>query len=147
MLSKATSIKKGVVGQMLTCCSLLDTSWERADLLALLYVMFSCVFVTFICGVLDQVWYLSVWIPDIYLLPYFYLMQMHTKFDQHIPCGSINMSILTVWYQAEKPTHTLFLSYDVASGNEITPCNKICKPLVVYRFSGNVMTSMTTLRT
>ena len=32
------------------------------------------------------------------------------------------------------------LSYDVASGSEITPCNKICKPLVVYRFSGNVMT-------
>ena len=37
--------------------------------------------------------------------------------------------------------------YDVASGSEITPCNKICKPLVVYRFSGNVMTSITTLRT
>ena len=28
------------------------------------------------------------------------------------------------------------LSYDVASGSEITPCNKIDKPLVVYRFSG-----------
>ena len=39
-----------------------------------------------------------------------------------------------------------FLSYDVASESEITPCNKICKPLVVYRFSGNVMTSITTLR-
>ena len=39
------------------------------------------------------------------------------------------------------------LSYDVASGSEITPCNKICKPLVVNRFSGNVMTSITTLRT
>ena len=39
------------------------------------------------------------------------------------------------------------LSYDVASGSEITPCNKICKTLVVYRFSGNVMTSITTLRT
>ena len=39
------------------------------------------------------------------------------------------------------------LSYGVASGSEITPCNKICKPLVVYRFSGNVMTSITTLRT
>ena len=38
------------------------------------------------------------------------------------------------------------LSYDVASGSEITPCNKICKPLVVYRFSENVMTSITTLR-
>ena len=40
-----------------------------------------------------------------------------------------------------------YLSYNVASGSEITPCNKICKPLVVYRNSGNVMTSITTLRT
>ena len=40
----------------------------------------------------------------------------------------------------------VLLSYDVASGIEITSCNKICKPLVVYRFSGNVMTSKTTLR-
>ena len=31
------------------------------------------------------------------------------------------------------------LSYDVASGSDITPCIKICKPLVVYRFSGNTM--------
>ena len=63
--------------------------------------------------------------------------------------------------QARKAMHVLFkrirnldipidlqlnLSYDVASGSEITPCNKICKPLVVYRFTGNVMTSITTLR-
>ena len=41
----------------------------------------------------------------------------------------------------------LALSYDVASGSEITPCNKIDKPLVVYIFTGNVMTSITTLRT
>ena len=27
------------------------------------------------------------------------------------------------------------------------PCNKIDKPLLVYRFSGNVMMSITTLRT
>ena len=39
------------------------------------------------------------------------------------------------------------LLYDVASGSEITPCNKINKPLVVYRFTGNVMTSITTLLT
>ena len=38
------------------------------------------------------------------------------------------------------------LSYDIWSGSEITPCNKIDKPLVVYRFTGNVMTSITTLR-
>ena len=41
----------------------------------------------------------------------------------------------------------IYLSYDVASGSEITPCNKIDKPLVVYRFTGNVITSITTLRT
>ena len=40
-----------------------------------------------------------------------------------------------------------YLSYDVASGSEITPCNKIDKTLVVYRFTGNVMASITTLRT
>ena len=39
------------------------------------------------------------------------------------------------------------LSHDVASVSEITPCNKIDKPQVVYRFSGNVMTSITKLRT
>ena len=44
-------------------------------------------------------------------------------------------------------TRKCLLSYDVASGREIMPCNKICKPLVVYRFTGNVMTSITTLRT
>ena len=38
------------------------------------------------------------------------------------------------------------LSHNVASGSDITTCNKIDKPLVVYRFSGNVMTSITTLR-
>ena len=38
--------------------------------------------------------------------------------------------------------YNIFLSYDVVSGSEITPCNKIDKPLVVYRFTGNVMTSL-----
>ena len=46
-----------------------------------------------------------------------------------------------------KTTNKGDLSYDVASGSEITPCNKIDKPLVVYKFTGNVMTSITTLRT
>ena len=34
--------------------------------------------------------------------------------------------------------------YDVAPGSEITSCNKIDKPLVVYRLTGNVVTSLTT---
>ena len=32
------------------------------------------------------------------------------------------------------------LSYDVASGSEITPCIEINKPLVVYRFLENIFT-------
>ena len=36
-------------------CSLVVTCWERASLLALLNNMFSCVFVTFPCGVLGRV--------------------------------------------------------------------------------------------
>ena len=49
-------------------CSLVATCWERAGLLALLYVMFSCVIITFPCVFLVQVWYLIVSIPDFYLL-------------------------------------------------------------------------------
>ena len=54
-------------------------------------------------------------------------------------------------HQTETKIYNTFylsnLSYDVASGSEITSCNKIDKPLVVYRFTGNVMTSITMLRT
>ena len=52
-------------------CSLVVTCWERADLLALLYVMFFCAFVTSPYIVLGQVWYLIVSIPDLCLLSYF----------------------------------------------------------------------------
>ena len=45
-------------------CSLVVTCWERANLLALLCVLFYCVFVTFPCGVLGQVGYLIVSISD-----------------------------------------------------------------------------------
>ena len=44
------------------------------------------------------------------------------------------------------PMVYITLSHDVASGSDITPCNNIDKPLVLYRFSGNVMTSVKTLR-
>ena len=51
--------------------SLVVICWDRADHLALLFVMFSCVLVTFTNGVLGHVWYLIVSIPDNFLLPYF----------------------------------------------------------------------------
>ena len=58
-----------------------------------------------------------------------------------------NGQILSICSKDFEQKRNSNLSYDVASGSEITPCNKICKPLVVYRFSGNVMTPTTTLRT
>ena len=58
-------------------CSLVVTSWKSADLLALLtYVMSYCVFVTFSCDVLGQVWCLIVLIPD---LSYFVQSRCQTK--------------------------------------------------------------------
>ena len=62
------------VSVMLSClfiAALCSPAGGRANLLDLLYVMFSCVFGTFPCGVLGQVWYLIVSIPDLCLLPYF----------------------------------------------------------------------------
>ena len=52
--------------------SLAITCWDRADLLALLYVMFYCIFVTFQCVVLAQMWCLIVLILGLRLLSYFY---------------------------------------------------------------------------
>ena len=49
--------------------SLVATCWQMADLLTFLYVMFSCVYITFPFGVLGQVWYLIVSLSDICLLP------------------------------------------------------------------------------
>ena len=51
-------------------CSLVVTCWERANLLALLCVTFSCVFVIFPFVVLGQVWCLIVSIPDLCLPSY-----------------------------------------------------------------------------
>ena len=43
------------------------TSW-------LLFVMFNCVFVTFPCGILGQLWYLIVPIPDLCCLSNFKML-------------------------------------------------------------------------
>ena len=51
-------------------CCLVVTCWERADLLALVGDVY-CIFVTFPCGILGQVWYLIVPFPDLCLLSYF----------------------------------------------------------------------------
>ena len=49
-------------------CLFIAALWSTAGEM---YVMFSCVFVTFPCGVLGKVWYLIVSIPDLCLLSYY----------------------------------------------------------------------------
>ena len=51
-------------------CCLVVTCWKRAGLLALVGDVY-CVFVTFSCGILVQVWYLIVLFPDLCRLSYF----------------------------------------------------------------------------
>ena len=43
-------------------------------------------------------------------------------------CSWSEVFMSQVW---KLSSHYMYLSYDVASGSEITPCNKIDKPLVV----------------
>ena len=50
---------------------ILVTNWERTDLLALAAGVY-CIYVTFPCGILCQVWYLIVSFPDLCRLSYFY---------------------------------------------------------------------------
>ena len=65
------------------------TCWERADLLALLCVMFYCVFVTFPCVVLGQVKCLIVSIPDLCLLSYFFDLTALVKTDFNFRCKRV----------------------------------------------------------
>ena len=58
-----------------TCGHLLG----KADLFALLYVIFSSAFYTFPYSVLGPVWYLIVSVPDLCLLPYFVLKKNRKK--------------------------------------------------------------------
>ena len=50
-----------------------NCSNSKATLLALVGDVY-CNFVTFPCGILDQVWYLIVSFPDLCCLSFFYLM-------------------------------------------------------------------------
>ena len=55
------------------CLCLMVTCWEKADLLALICGVQLCV-CHFLIGILGQVWYLIVSIPDICTLTYFVIL-------------------------------------------------------------------------
>ena len=78
------------------------------------------------------------------------LIVFHRHFEGILDC----FKTVSKTVNADQPKADVFsqgelhnLSYDVVSGSEITPCNKIDKPLVVYRLTGNVMTSIIALLT
>ena len=63
------------------CCPVL-TCWERADPLALVGDVY-CIFVTFPCGTLGQVWYSIVSFPDLCRLSYFYSAFVYPRSNRH----------------------------------------------------------------
>ena len=58
-------------------CCLVVTCWEMAELLALVGDVY-CIFVTFPCAILGQVWYLIVSFLDLCHLSYFYDRKQNT---------------------------------------------------------------------
>ena len=66
----------------------------------LLFVMFNCVFVLFPCGILGQVWYLIVSIPDVWHLSYFVLSYLFcwccVTSQKSLPALSVNALIIPV---------------------------------------------------
>ena len=71
-------------------CCLVVTCWERADLLALVGDVY-CIFVTFPCGILGQVWNLILSFPDLCLLLTFFRNCTLSLFLQCWPMGSIKL--------------------------------------------------------
>ena len=65
-------------------CCIVVTCWERTDHLVFVCDVQLCCFhfITFPCGILGQVWYLIVSIPDLCRLSYFYLC-IHGKKETH----------------------------------------------------------------
>ena len=85
--------------------------------MALLCVMFSCVFVTFPYGISGQVQYLIVSIPDICRLPYFSLA-MHFV-QKEVPLIDGSMTTLSIGPEVIK----LVFKHN-STEHEIYPANK-----------------------
>ena len=96
----------------------------------------------------QQVMFCFLWLRLIFICPgSIIILDCHIlPFTIFITSFMFKYSVDRKVIRIETAMFEWYLSYDVASGSEITPCNKICKPLVVYRFTGNVMKSITMLR-
>ena len=111
------------------------TCLERVDLLALLYVMFYCVFVTFPCADLGQVWCLFVSIPDLCLLSCFTYNKVHV-------CPSSTK----YWDLQEEKLNFMKSNYNISKGAKIrNRCNQV--PHLTQDTNGKVTNSQQTPQT
>ena len=100
---------------MLYVCSLLYLwSPARKGLPSrLLFVIFNCVFVTFQCGILGQVWYLILSIPDLCRLLTFKNVAANTFVKQRTCAGSSKPLLLvnTIISNIARTVSNVFSSY------------------------------------
>ena len=64
----------------------------------LLFVMFNCVFVTFLCGILGEVWYLIVSIPDLCHLSYFKQL-LYLTINSDFWYLNLEKALRVLWYR------------------------------------------------
>ena len=100
-------------------CSLVIACWERADLLALLRVMFPCVFVTFPYGVLGHVWCLIISSPDLWLLLYFDTARMSLYRTTNIYYGDFLLDRTFVRFSGGGFRKTISASNKISKGAKI----------------------------
>ena len=81
-------------------CLFIATLWSlggKGQTYWLSFVMLNCVFVTFPCGILGQVRYLIVLIPDLcctsyfFLLPIFYISLQHLAIGDNSHCSALTI--------------------------------------------------------
>ena len=113
---------------MSVACSLVATCWERADILALLYVMVSCVFVTFSYGVPGKVWYLIVSIPDFCLLSYF---------NNSLSCSTSLLSQNDIFFHHFMLVFNLFIKRNLSLNRQLVVGTVILEIFATVLFSRN----------
>ena len=111
-------------------CSLISTNWERADLLAFLPEVFSCVFVTFLYFVSGQVWHLIVTIPES-LPPSSFIVSMSVLL--------FSFAAPFVWVSSEYSYFVMcFVSFRFFQLS--TPTNSNCNSIIYANFLFSVHT-------
>ena len=79
-------------------CLFIAALWSPGEGLTswLSFVMFYCVFVSFPCGILGQVWCLIVSIPDLCHLSYFVKVDLDPLWQNFLDSRMFMMSVLTL---------------------------------------------------